>query len=147
MSKYKKGESAYTDNSPFVRTLRTEGRVRLLAAMLVNPRKEHTVSRLMEKTGMARSTVLDNLDILKQMDLVRHTDRIGGANLYQLTDHDALSSLRQAQMSLLTKEQSRSKAPEPDKHSDQELPFGDSFGKPPEIRSEGIDQIDVDITN
>lgn len=144
MTDYADSDSAYTDNSPFVRLLQTEGQVRLLAAMLVNPNKEQSTSRLIDKTGMVRATVLDNLRTLQDMGLVEQTDRVGGANLYQLTSHPALPHLRKAQLALLTDEDSRSEAPEPEKHDDQtEGPLGSSFGEPPELSADEIDTVDL----
>ena len=146
MTEYTNGESAYTDNSPFVRALRTEGQVRVIAALLVNPAEEQTVSRLKEKTGMARSTVLDNLEMLQNMGLVAQTGRIGGADLYRVTDHNALPHLRKAQMALITDEESRTGAPEPEKHEDQEV-LNNSFGEPPEVDPDEPEDIEIGAGN
>jgi hypothetical protein len=146
MTEYTDGTPSYTDNSPFVRVLRNESHVRVLDAMLANPEEKRTVSRLMELTGMARSTVLRALDTLEDMDLVKQPDSVGGVNLYQPTDHSAMKHLHGAQTALLTDEGSRGGSPPPRQHDDQESIFGESFGEPPELGAVSED-IDVDLTS
>ena len=144
MTEYTDGSSSYTDNSPFVRTLRNESHVRVLDAMLANPEKKRTVSRLMELTGMARSTVLKALDTLEEMGLVEQPDSVGGINRYRPTNHTAMRHFQGAQVALLTDEESRGEAPAPERHDDQVL--GESFGKPPELGAVG-ERLDVDLTS
>lgn len=146
MTEYIDSRSSYTDNSPFVRTLRNESHVRVLDAMLANPEKKRTVSRLMELTGMARSTVLNALEVLEEMSLVEHADSVGGTNRYRPTDHTAIKHFQGAQVALLIDEESRGEAPPPERHSDQESVLGESFGEPPEIGTVGED-LHVDLTS
>lgn len=145
MTEYTDGSSSFTDNSPFVRTLRNESNVRVLDAMLATPKEKRTVSRLMELTGMARSSVLRALETLEDMGLVKQPESIGGTNLYQPTDHDAVKHLQGAQIALLTDVKSRSEAPDPERHDDEDI-LGESFGEPPEVGTVSED-LDVDLTS
>lgn len=118
MAKYIAESSGYTDNSPFVRILRTEGRVRVLAALLGNPERSLSVTDLVKKTGMARSTVLDALDPLKDMGLVVKSDRVGNADLFEVnTNRDSLKHLRNAQVALTLEDESRTNAPDPARYN------------------------------
>lgn len=142
MDRYKSGESGYTDNSPFVRTLRTEGRVRVIDALISNPERPLTVSDLMNKTGMARSTVLDNLNPLIDMGLVESAGRVGNADQYQVTDHEANKHLYNAQLALVMENNSRESAPDPESHEDSDVTpevLSESFGQVPNV---GIGSLD-----
>lgn len=146
MTEYTSGPSSYTDNSPFVRTLRNESHVRIIDAMLTNPEKKHTVSRLMELTGMARSTVLRALETLEQMGLIKQPGSVGGINRYQPANHTGMKHLQAAQMALLTDEKIRDEAPTPENHDDQESILGESFGDTPDLDPASGD-LDVDLTS
>lgn len=145
MTEYTERDSGYTDNSPFVRVLRTEGRVRIIDAFLPNPEKRLTVSQLKDKTGMSRSALLSNLEELCEAGLIEVGDEIGGTTRYQVTEHNALPPLREAQLKLLTSQETRQDSPEPEEHeADDVSPLGSSFGEPP-VDGEEIDPVDVEL--
>jgi len=143
MTEYTEGESAYTSNSPFVRALRTEGRVRVLDALASNPQRPLSVSGLMRKTGMARSTVLDSLEPLDEMDIVQFAGRVSNANLYQLnSDSEAAEKLWEAKAAFTTDDDARKEAPEPESHADEDLDLlGGTFGNTPTTEISESNQI------
>ena len=133
MTEFTKESSGYTDNSPFVRALRTESRVRVLDALLSNPSRPLSVSGLTDKTGMVRSTIINALDTLESMGIVEKSGKVSNATLYKVSNESQTAEkLFEARIAFTTDEEARSGAPEPEEHWQKELPdpldptFGDT---------------------
>ncbi|WP_128477937.1 winged helix-turn-helix domain-containing protein [Halorussus pelagicus] len=95
-------EGSYSENSPFVRLLGTQGRVRILDVFLRKHYKELTAAEVADLAGVSPSTFHRNINELKDLSVVRETEPVAGTTRYKLNEDSPIAqTLGRAQSELL----------------------------------------------
>lgn len=93
---------SYSENSPFVRLLGTQGSVRILDVFLRKHYKKLTAAEVADLAGVSRSTFHRNISELEDLDIVKQTEPISGTTRYELNEESPIAqTLGRAQSELL----------------------------------------------
>jgi DNA-binding transcriptional ArsR family regulator len=81
---------AYADDTPLTHVFGANARVKILSAMLSEREHDLNVTDIANMAGVARSTVYDHLEELREMHLVVQTREVGGAPMYQINNDNEI---------------------------------------------------------
>lgn len=82
---------SYAEDSPFMPLFGQPARTKILAAFVSERGRDLNVSYVAKLAGVARSTVYDHLDELRELGVVEHTRDVGGSPMYQLNENDEIA--------------------------------------------------------
>ena len=74
---------AYADDTPLIHLFGSGARVKIVAALLGEEGTDLNVSDIARLAGVARSTVYDHLDELRELGVVEHTRDVGDSPMYR----------------------------------------------------------------
>lgn len=115
----KSDKSSYAQTSPFVRLLKTEGRVKIIDVFLGKHYKELTTQQIADLADIDRSTVTRNLSVLEETGLIKQSGKTGNAPQYRLNrENEVAKALGKAQAELFSHSEEISHHTSPD-----DLPF------------------------
>jgi DNA-binding transcriptional ArsR family regulator len=73
----------YADDTPLTHLFGSGARVKIVAALLGEAGTDLNVSDIARLAGVARSTVYDHLDDLRELGVVEHTRNVGDSPMYR----------------------------------------------------------------
>lgn len=82
-------ENAFADEHPFMDVFGSPGRAKILAAFVSERGRDITVSYIAQLAGVARSTVYNHLDDLKEMGVIKEIEQ-GKSTVYTLNEDSDL---------------------------------------------------------
>lgn len=83
---------SYAEESPFMALFGQPARTKIVAAFVSERGRDLNVSYIADLAGVARSTVYDHLDDLRELGVVEHTRDVGGSPMYQLNENSDVSA-------------------------------------------------------
>ncbi|AZH27304.1 winged helix-turn-helix domain-containing protein [Haloplanus aerogenes] len=87
-------DDAYSDDAPLTHVFGESGKVKILSALLSERDHDLTISDIHKISGVARSTVYENIGELQEMGLVVKTRERGGSQMYQInTDNEIVDHI------------------------------------------------------
>ncbi|WP_232820607.1 winged helix-turn-helix domain-containing protein [Halorussus litoreus] len=84
--------NAYAEDSPFMALFGQPARTKILAAFVSERGRDLNVSYVAKLAGVARSTVYDHLDELRELGVIEHTRDVGGSPMYQLNEDSEVAA-------------------------------------------------------
>ena len=73
----------YADDTPLTHLFGSGARVKIVAALLGEEETDLNVSDIARLAGVARSTVYDHIDELRELGIVEHTRNVGDSPMYR----------------------------------------------------------------
>lgn len=81
---------SYATDTPLTHVFGENARVRIIAAMLSERDRDLNVSDIAGLAGVARSTVYDHMDELREMHMVVQTREVGSSPMYQINNDNPI---------------------------------------------------------
>lgn len=92
MSTQTEQQQAFADGHPYMDLFGSPGRTKILAALVSERDRDVTISYIAQLAGVARSTVYDHLDDLKELGVIEETREMGGSTYYTLNKDSDLAN-------------------------------------------------------
>jgi DNA-binding transcriptional ArsR family regulator len=90
----RENDDPYPENAPLVHLFGASGKVKIIAALLSERDRDLNVSDIADIGDVARSTVYENIDELREMGVVVKTREVGGGPMYQInTDSEMVDHI------------------------------------------------------
>jgi DNA-binding transcriptional ArsR family regulator len=85
---------AFADGHPFMDVFGSPGRTKIIAAFVSERNREITISYIARLAGIARSTVYEHIDDLKEVGIIEQIEDRGNSTYYTLNmDNDLAHEL------------------------------------------------------
>ena len=78
----------YADDTPLTHLFGSGARVKIVAALLGEAGTDLNVSDIARLAGVARSTVYDHIDDLRELGVIEHTRNVGDSPMYRFDADD-----------------------------------------------------------
>lgn len=85
--------AAFTDDTPLVVLFGQPARAKIIAVLVADREYDLSISEIARQAGVARSTVYDHLDDLKQLGVAAESRKTGNSQRYELAETDVAQRL------------------------------------------------------